>query len=80
MNTLLICGLTPGEYIRLHGQLPVDVQVRLVEEHSDLLRLLHVSSDVAGDIEQQAYINHECFDNRRIVAFLICVRGLHGLI
>lgn len=77
---LRIQGLTPEEHIRLHGKLPVDVQVRLAEEHSDLLRLLHVSSDVAGDVEQQAYINHECFDNRCIVVFLSCVRGLHGLI
>jgi len=80
MNTLLICGLTPAEHIRLHGSLPVNAQLRLAEEHSDLLRLLHVSSDVSDDVEQQAYINDECFNNRRIVAFLNCVRGLHGLI
>ena len=77
---LRIQGLTPAEHIRLHGPLPLDAQVRLAEEYSDLSRLLYFSSDVAGDLEQQAYINHECFDNRRIVAFLSCVRGLHGLI
>jgi hypothetical protein len=80
MDTLLICGLTPAEYIRLNGSLPLDVQLRLAEGHCDFNELLRVSSDVAIELEEQAYINHECFDNRRIAAFLSCVRGLHGLV
>ena len=80
MDTLLICGLTPAEYIRLNGSLPLDVQLRLAEGHCDFNELLRVSSDVAIELEEQAYINHECFDNRRISAFLSCVRGLHGLV
>ena len=77
---LRIRALTPVEYIRLNGPLPLDVQVRLAEGHCDFIELLRVSSDVAIELEEQAYINHECFDNRRISAFLSCVRGLHGLV
>jgi len=73
---LQICGLTPKEHFRLNGALPTDIQEKLIDEHSDLLRLLYAAKDVADDLETQAYLNHEGFETRSVALFLNCVRSL----
>ena len=71
-----ICGLTPSEHFRLHGYIPTEIQEKLIDEHSDLLRLLYAAKDVADDLETQAYLNHEGFETRSVALFLNCVRSL----
>ena len=80
MKTLLINGLTPKEYFRINGGLPIDSQEKLIDQHADLLRLLRVAYEVADELDQFAYQDKECFDPRRIGSFLASVRDLRGLV
>jgi hypothetical protein len=80
MMGMRLCGLTPKEHFRLNGTLPTDVQERLIEEHGKLVRLLQAAIEIATDLEEQAYRNHECFETQPVAEFLKCVRGLHGLL
>ena len=75
-----VCGLTLKEYFRLHGGLPPDIQERLVNEHSDLQKLLSITLEVERDIEQLAYLNCDSSESHEIESFLRCVRGLYGIL
>ena len=80
MMGMRLCGLSPKEHFRLYGTLPTDVQEKLIEEHGKLVRLLQAANEIATDLEEQAYRNHECFETQPVAEFLKCVRGLHGLL
>ena len=73
---LQICGLTPKEHFRLKGSLPTDIQEKLIDENSDLIRLLYAANDVADNLETQVCINHDGFEARSVEMFLNCVRSL----
>ena len=77
---LMINGFTPGEYFRLKGALPIESQEKLIEQHADLLQLLYAAYEVADEVKQYAYQNHECFRTQRVVKFLKSVHGLNTLV